>query len=105
MLNRRDIARLISRETGFKISDIEEILAWEGTIISSAISQGVSVKNHKLWKLDVHKKPPKEKAWDGLNKRYFTQPEKFVVKYVQLSAMDEAIEQYNQSQKEEKENV
>lgn len=97
-LNRKDIARLISRETGFRISDIEKILSWEGRVITSAISQGYSIKNHKLLKLEVNKKASKEKAWDGLNKRYFVQPEKFVIKYVQLSALDEAIEEYNQSQ-------
>lgn len=102
-LNRKDIARMISRETGYRIRDIEKILAVEGLVITSAISQGYSIKNHKLLKLEVNRKPPKEKAWDGLNKRYFVQPEKFVVKYVQLSALDEAIEEYNKQMSKESE--
>jgi len=94
-LNRKDIARLISQETGYKISDIEEILEYESLVIGSAISQGYSIKNHKWWKINLDKREEK-RAWDGFNKEHFIQPEKYVLKFSQLSLLKEAIDAYNE---------
>lgn len=99
-LNRKDIARLISQDTGFKIADIEKIMEREGDIIGQAVSQGYSVKNHKWWKLNVEKKKAK-RAWNGLGNSYFDQPEKYVVKFVQLSLLKNAIDTYNTNNEEE----
>lgn len=101
-LNRRDIARLISQETGFKIADLEKILAMEWDVIGQAIEQGYSVKNHKWLKIDLNKKDSK-KAWDGFNDVYFDQPEKYVLKFTQLSLLKDAIDTYNKVSKEEDE--
>lgn len=91
-LNRKEIARLIARDTGYRISDIETIMDSENRVITSAISQGHPVKNHKLYKLDIHTKPAK-KAWDGLRGKYFNQPEKQVVKFVPLVELERAMKE------------
>lgn len=36
-LNRREIARLISQETGYKIKDVEKIIEMEWEVIGEAI--------------------------------------------------------------------
>lgn len=100
-LNRREIARLIARDTGYKISDIETIMDSENRVISSAISQGYSIKNHKLYKLDVKVKPAK-RAWDGLRKQYFNQPEKQTIKFVPLTELEKSMEELDQKYQESK---
>lgn len=95
--NRKDIVRSISDATGYKMSDIEEILELEGKAIGEALAQGYNVKNHKWWKLELEKRPEK-KAWDGFKKTYFIQPESYVVKFKQLSLLKKAIERYNEKE-------
>lgn len=99
-LNRREIARLISQETGYKIKDVEKIIEMEWEVIGQAIAQGYSIKNHKWLKIDLHKKEPK-RAWDGFNDQYFDQPEKYVLKFTQLTLLKNAIDTYNANTKEE----
>lgn len=102
IMNQKDIARAISRRSGFTVADIEAVLKYENEVINEAISQGVSVKNLKNWKLDVQKKPQK-RAYDGLGKKYFLQPAKYVVKFVPLTALKDAINTYNKNNEEENE--
>lgn len=90
----RDRARVIARRTGFKIDDIEDILRMDGETVSQAIAQGYSVKNHKWWKLKVDEKKEK-RAWNGFGGTYFKQPRKYVVKFVPLTLLDEAIQECN----------
>lgn len=94
-MNRTDVARAISQYTGYRMKDVLAILQMEDEVITQAISQGISIKNHKLWKLNIKKKPEKV-AWDGISKKTFIQPEKYVVKFVPLSRLKEAIDTYNE---------
>lgn len=94
MINRRELARLISKRTGFTIEDIEEVLEAEDYVIAEAIKQGIPVKKHKLFRLDIEERPEK-KAWDGLNKRHFIVPAKKVVKFKPLSDLNKALEELN----------
>ncbi|BAF81328.1 putative integration host factor [Enterococcus phage EF24C] len=97
-INRTDIARTISHHTGYRMKDILKILEIEDEVVAQAVSQGISVKNHKLWKLNIKKKPEKV-AWDGINSKSFIQPEKYVVKFVPLSKLKESIDTYNKESK------
>lgn len=93
-INRVDMARIISQRTGYRMKDILNILQMEDEVVLQAIENGISIKNHKLWKLNIKKKPEKL-AWDGISKKTFIQPEKHVIKFVQLSKLKEAINTYN----------
>nr|DAI05816.1 MAG TPA: type II DNA binding protein [Herelleviridae sp.] len=97
-INRNDIARTISHHTGYRLKDVLHILEVEDEVVAKAISQGYSVKNHKLWKLNIKKKPEKV-AWDGINSKSFIQPEKYVVKFTPLSKLKDAIDTYNKEGK------
>ncbi|AII28409.1 putative integration host factor [Enterococcus phage ECP3] len=37
------------------MKDILKILEVEDEVVAQAVSQGISVKNHKLWKLNIKK--------------------------------------------------
>lgn len=96
-INRRELARLVAQQTGYSISDVEAVLKSEDEVIAEAISQGVEVKKHKLFKLEIETK--KEKwAWDGFNKEKFYIPEKKVVKFKPLSMLVDAVNKMNEEQ-------
>lgn len=96
-INRRELARLVSQETGYSITDVEAVLKSEDEVIAQAISQGVEVKKHKLFKLEIETKKAKN-AWDGFNKRHYHIEEKQVVKFKPLSMITEAINKLNEEQ-------
>lgn len=100
-INRRDLARHISQETGYTQRDVLEVLEAEDDIIAALISEGYSIKKHKLFKIDVEVKKEK-RAWDGLNKRHFTIPEKKIIKLKPLSELQKAIDELNAKEEEEK---
>lgn len=93
-LNRRELARLVSQRTGFTIEDVETVLTEEDYVITEAIKQGVDIKKHKLFKIEIETKKEK-KAWDGINERHFIIPEKKIIKIKPLSAMIKAINELN----------
>jgi len=93
--NRNDIARNISRLTGYSIKDITEVLKAEDEVIAFLVEEGYEIKKHKLYKLSIETKKEK-KAYDGLNKRYYTIPEKKVVKIKPLSQLQQAIDRLNE---------
>lgn len=95
-LNLSDIASNIARITGFKKKDIMEILDTENDIYESALAQGYSIKNHKLFKIELEHKEERE-AWDGLSKRYYTLPERDVLNFKPLSRLDKALEENNET--------
>lgn len=99
-INRKDLARIISKRTGYTIIDVEEVLKAEEEVIADAISQGVDIKHHKLFKLEIETKKPK-KAWDGFKKEYFYIGEKKAVKLKPLSMMLTAISELNEREEEE----
>lgn len=98
--NRQDIARQISRITGFSIKDLTEVLRVEDEVISALVEAGYEVKKHKLFKISLEVKKEK-RAFDGLNKRYYTIPEKKVLKLKPLSQLQDAIDNLNDKEKEE----
>lgn len=94
-INQRELARLVAQRTGYTIADVEEVLKAESEVITSAIEQGVEVKNHKLFKIEIETKKPK-KAWNGFAKEYYEIPEKKVVKIKPLSMISKAVDKLNE---------
>lgn len=100
-INRKDLARHISKATGFTIRDVEEVLKYEDDIIAALISEGYEIKKHKLFKISLDTKKEKV-AYDGLNKTYFTIPEKKILKIRPLSELQQAIDKLNETEAKEK---
>lgn len=94
MINRKELARLVSKRTGFTIEDIETVLEAEDYVICEAIKQGVPIKRHKLYKIELEDRPERC-AWDGLNKRHYTIPAKKVVKFKPLIQLTQALDELN----------
>lgn len=96
-VNRKDIARRISEETGYYIQDIEEILEAESKAIVDFIDEGQEkIKNHKLYQIEVIEKPEK-RAWNGLDKKYYTIPSKKVLKIKTMKYLEEANERLRET--------
>lgn len=95
-VNRRELAKYVAQVTGFTQKDVLEVLSAEDDVIAELISQGYSIKKHKLFKIDIEDKPEK-RAYDGLNERYFTIPEKKIVKMKPLSGLNRALDKLNES--------
>lgn len=95
MINRDEIVSHISDLTGFTKKDILQVLEAEAIVMEQAIRQGVGIKNHKLFKIELEKKEERT-AWDGLNEREFIIPEKYVLKYKPLSRIVNSLDIYNE---------
>jgi nucleoid DNA-binding protein len=93
-VNRNDIARIIASQSKFTIKDVDHLLDLEDYVMSELLSQGISIKRHKFYKLNVETKPPK-RAWDGIKKEYYNIPEKKVVKMQHLSLFEKTLERLN----------
>lgn len=93
--NRNDLIRSISYNTGYSQKSIEEILEAEALIICEYIKQGLSFKNHKLYKLDIVTKEG-YRAYNGLNKEYYDVEDKKVVKFKPLSRLEKAQKEVNE---------
>ena len=94
-VNRKDIARKISENTGYYIQDIEEILQAESEAIIELLKEGnTKVKNHKLYQIEVVEKKEK-KAWNGLEKKYFIVPSKKTLKIKPLKELEDTIKEIN----------
>ncbi|AFJ76064.1 putative DNA-binding protein [Listeria phage LMTA-94] len=99
MINRTDIAREVAQRTGFYIKDVEQILAERDTVIIDALQSGVTkIKEHKLYQIEVETKPAKKNAWNGLDKVYFSIPEKKIIKFKPLVAVEEVIDSLNKKE-------
>lgn len=99
-INQSDIASNISRITGFTKKDVLKVLRAENEIYESAIAQGYSIKNHKLYRLELEHRDER-KGYDGLNDNYYTLPERMVVKFKPLSRLNNALEELNKKEDEE----
>lgn len=93
--NRNDLIRSIAYNTGYSQKSIEEILEAESLIICEYIKQGLSFKNHKLYKLDIVTKEG-YRAYNGLNKEYYEVADKKVVKFKPLSRLEKAQKEVNE---------
>ena len=96
-LNREDIIRSIAMATGYTQKDIRAVLDAESLVIEQAITQGYSVKHHKLYRLILEEKKG-FKGFDGLNNTYYDVPDKTVLKFKPLSRLQEAIDNLNNSE-------
>ena len=94
-VNRQELAKYVAQVTGFTQKDVLEVLSAEDDVIAELISQGYPIKKHKLYKIDIETKPEK-RAWDGLNEKYFTIPEKKIIKMKPLSGLNRAVDELNE---------
>lgn len=97
-INQEDIIRSIAYATGFTQKDIRKILRVEEEVIATALTQGLSVKNHKLYKLALEDKESYT-GYDGLNKKYYTVEGKKVLKFKPLVMLDDSMEELNKEEK------
>ena len=93
-INQSDIASNVSRITGFTKKDVLKILKAENDVIQAAVAQGYAVKNHKLYRIEIEEREERQ-GYDGINDRYYTLPERNVIKLRQLSMLDQALEDLN----------
>lgn len=98
-VNRQELAKYVSQVTGFTQKDVLEVLAAEDEVIAELISEGYPIKKHKLFKIDIETKPEK-RAYDGLNEKYFTIPEKKIIKMKPLSTLKKAIDKLNEDEED-----
>ncbi len=97
--NRHEIARLVSQQTGYTIESIEEILEAEDYVIEELIAQGIPIKHHKLYKIEIQTMKPK-KAWNGIAKEYYELPERQNIKFVPMINLTKAIDRLNKREKD-----
>lgn len=70
-INRKDLARKISEDTGFFLQDVEYILEKEEDAIEEYLKEGYTkIKLGKMLQIDVFTRPTK-RAWDGIRKEYY----------------------------------
>lgn len=101
-VNRRDLAKIISNVTGFTIKDVEEVLAVEDEVICELISEGIEIKKHKSWKIEIETRKAKQ-GWDGFSNKPIYIPEKQIIKFKPLSDLKEAIDKLNRKTYEDNE--
>lgn len=96
MANRREIARRISKKTGYYVQDILTILESEDECILDLLSEGYTkIKHHKLYQLEV-KTRPKKRAYDGFNKTHFDLPERKYIDFKPLIDLENKILEINE---------
>lgn len=94
-INRRDIARKISQDTGFYLQDIEYILEKEEEAIEQFIQdEHEKIKIGKLLQIEVFTRPTK-KAWDGIRKEYYELEPRLGIKAKLLKKARNIIEDKN----------
>lgn len=70
-INRKELARKISEDTGFFLQDVEYILEKEEDAIEEYLKEGYTkIKLGKMLQIDVFTRPTK-RAWDGIRKEYY----------------------------------
>ncbi|AHN66606.1 DNA binding protein [Bacillus phage Bcp1] len=83
VVNRKEIARRAAHIGNYDIGGTEELTKIIEDVIVNALANGESVKFGKVCKWEIEE-VPKKKAYDGLNKKYFTRPAKRIPKYKPL---------------------
>lgn len=94
-INRDGIASIVSDYTGYTKEVIIEILKAKDLAITTLISEGYSVKDHKMLRYDVTHQEERPKAFDGINKVYYTIPAKKIVTLVPLADLKNALNKLN----------
>lgn len=94
-INRAELAGIISEHTGYTKEVVKEILESKDLAVAELIAKGYSIKDHKMYRLDITTRKEK-KAWDGINKKRFIVPEKQDIKFVPLVELKDALEKLNE---------
>lgn len=97
VVNREDMIGIISEDTGYTKEVIREILTSESNAKLELIAKGYSYKDLKLGRFDIKLRPEKVNAWDGVNKRRYTIPEQYVIRYEPLKETKDALDILNKS--------
>jgi len=87
LVNRKELARRIAIKNGYNIGDIEEVLEHLEDEIIHAVSNEEEVKLGKVFKI-FSQSFPEKKAYNGLEKTYFTRPAKRVPKFKPLTRLE-----------------
>ncbi|UXQ88984.1 DNA binding protein [Bacillus phage Thurquoise] len=82
-VNRKELARRAAHIGNYDIGGVEELLKIVENVIVNALDNGENVKFGKVCKWDIEEVSEK-RAYDGLNKKYFTRPAKRIPKYKPL---------------------
>lgn len=93
-LNLDDLVREASTLTGFTQKDIRTVAEAMNEVVEQALSQGYSIKNHKMFKLSLVDKEGYE-AFNGFSSTYYAIPPKKVMKFKPLSRLEEALDKNN----------
>jgi nucleoid DNA-binding protein len=88
IINRKELARRIAHRGHYDIGDIEQVLKIYEDIFVEALENGDEIKQGKLFKVFFQSLPEK-RAFDGLNRRYFTREPKRVPKFKSLTRIDD----------------
>lgn len=96
-LNLEDIIRGVSHTTGFTQKDIRTVAEAMNELVETSLSNGYSIKNHKMFKLSLVEKEGYE-AFNGFSNDYYTIPPKTVIKFKPLSRIVDAVEKNNTEQ-------
>lgn len=94
-INQREIARRISKETGFSITDIEKVFNLQSAIFADELAKGNSIKMLKAYRLKPSLHKGSSKVYDGIHKRYYTLDAHYKLKFVPLSQLKKAQDRLN----------
>lgn len=83
VVNRKELARRTAHIGNYDIGGVEDVIKHLEDVIIAALEKGENVKFGKVCKWDIEEVPEK-RAYDGLNKKYFTIPAKRIPKYKPL---------------------
>lgn len=95
VVNRTEVVRAVAEYTGYTQEVVREILSAKDKAVAQFLSEGYSVKEHKLFRLDLVVRPEKKNAYDGVNKKNYVIPEQVVVKLRPLKGLKDALEELN----------
>lgn len=87
MVNRKELARRIAHRGGYEVGEIERVMKTYEDVFVEALENGEEIKQGKIFKVALQTLPEK-KAWDGLNKKYFTREAKKVPKFKPLTRVE-----------------
>lgn len=93
-INRDKLASMVSTHTGYTKDAVIEIMAVEDLITAELLAKGYSIKRHKLFRLDVETRAEKN-AYNGIDKKHFTLPQKEYVKFIPLIGIKNALNELN----------
>lgn len=94
-VNRDALAGIVSDYTGYTKEVILEVFKAKDLAITTLLSEGYSVKDHKMVRYDVSHQPARENAFNGISKVYYDIPAKHIVTVVALADVKNALKKLN----------